>query len=52
MDTDSFVTYIKREDFSNDIAGDVERWFYTSNQDEKDNRPLQICKNKKSDWQV
>ena len=47
MDTDSFVTYIKTEDFHKDIAGDVERWFDTSNYDKKDKRPLPIGKNKK-----
>ena len=31
MDADSFVTYIETEDFYKDIAGDVERWFDTSN---------------------
>ena len=45
-DTDSFVMYIKTEDFSKDIAGGVERWFDTSNYDEKDKRPLPIGKNK------
>ena len=47
MDTDSFVMNIKTEDFYKDIAGDVERWFDTSNYDKKDNRPLPIGKNKK-----
>ena len=47
MDTDSFVMHIKTEDFYKDIAGDVERWFDTSNYDEKDKRPLSIGKNKK-----
>ena len=47
MDTDSFVMHIKTEDFYKDIAGDVERWFDTSNYDEKDRRPLPIGKNKK-----
>ena len=47
MDTDSFVMHIKTEDFYKDIAGDVERWFDTSNYDEKDERPLPIGKNKK-----
>ena len=47
MDTDSFVMYIKTEDFFKDIAGDVERWFDTSNYDKKDKRPLPIGKNKK-----
>ena len=47
MDTDSFVMCIKTEDFYKDIAGDVERWFDTSNYDEKDKTPLPISKNKK-----
>ena len=47
MDTDSFVMYIKTEDFYKDIASDVERWFDTSNYDEKDKKPLPIGKNKK-----
>ena len=47
MDTDSFVMHIKTEDFYKDIAGDVERWFDTSNYDEKYKRPLPIGKNKK-----
>ena len=47
MDTDSFIMHIKTEDFYKDIANDVERWFDTSNYDEKDNRPLLIGKNKK-----
>ena len=47
MDTDSFVIRIKTEDFYKDIAGDVERWFDTSNYDENDKRPLPIGKNKK-----
>ena len=44
---DSFVIYIKTEDFYEDIANDVERWFDTSNYDENDKRPLPIGKNKK-----
>ena len=47
MDTDSFVIYIKTEDFYKDIACDVERRFDTSNYDEKDERPLPTGKNKK-----
>ena len=46
-DTDSFVMYIKTEDFYKDIADDVERWFDTSNYNGKDERPLPIGKNKK-----
>ena len=30
MDTDSFIIYIKTEDFYKDIANDVERTFVTS----------------------
>ena len=47
VDTDSFIMHIKTEYFYKDIANDVERWFDTSNYDEKDNRPLPIGKNKK-----
>ena len=39
-----------REDFYIDIAGDVERWFDTSNYDENYERPFRIGKNKKSIW--
>ena len=47
MDTDSFIMYVKTEDFHKDIANDVESRFDTSNYDEKDKRPLPIGKNKK-----
>ena len=47
MDTDSFVIHIKTEDFYEDIANDVEKWFDTSNYDKNDNRTLPIDKNKK-----
>ena len=47
MDTDSFLIYIKTEDFYKDIASNVERWFDTSSYNEKDERPLLIGKNKK-----
>ena len=47
MDTDSFVIHIITEDFYEDIAIDVEKWFDTSNYDENDERPLLIGKNKK-----
>ena len=33
MDTDSFVIYVKTENFYKNIANDVERWFDTSNYD-------------------
>ena len=49
MDTDSFVIYIKTEDFYEDIANDVERWFDTSNYNENKTgkRQLPIGKKKK-----
>ena len=47
MDTAGFVIYIETEDFEKDIAGEVERWFDTSNYDENDKRHLPIGKNKK-----
>ena len=46
-DTDSFIIYIKTEDFFEDISNYVERWFDTSNYDKDDKRPLPIGKNKK-----
>ena len=47
MDTDSFAIYIETEYFYKDIAGDVERWFDTSDYDENDKRPLPIGKNQR-----
>ena len=46
-DTDSFVIYIKTEDFYKDIANNVKRWFDTSNYYVNDEKPLPIGKNKK-----
>ena len=46
-DTDSFIIHIITEDFFEDIACDVKKWFDTSNYDENDKRPLPIGKNKK-----
>ena len=46
-DTDSFIIYIKIEDFFEDISNDVEGWFDTSNYDKNVKRPLPIGKNKK-----
>ena len=46
-DTDSFIIYIKTEDFFENISIDIERWFDTSNYDKNDKRPLPIGKNKK-----
>ena len=45
-DTDSFIIYIKTEDFFEDISNDVEKWFDTSNYNKKDKIPLPIGKNK------
>ena len=47
MDTDSFVINMFTKYFFEDTNNDVERWFYTSNYDENDKRPLQIGVNKK-----
>ena len=47
MDTDSFVINIKTEDFYEDIADDIEKWFDTSKYSKDDNRPLPIGWNKK-----
>ena len=46
-DTDSFIIFIKIEDFFQDISNDVVKWFDTSNYDKNDKRPLSIGKNKK-----
>ena len=46
-DTDSFIIHIFTEDFFEDIADDVERWFDTSNYVDNDKRPLPIGRNKK-----
>ena len=42
MDTDSFITYIKTEDFYKDIADDVKKWFDASNYIKDDKRLLPI----------
>ena len=47
MDSDSYIPHIITEDFYEDIAGDVERWFDTCNYDENDKRPLPIGRIKK-----
>ena len=46
-DADSFIIYIKTEDFFEDISNEAERWFDTSNYDKDDKRPLPIGKIKK-----
>ena len=45
MDTDSFIIYIKTEDFYKEIDNDVEKIYDTSNY--KVNRPFPKRKNKK-----
>ena len=47
MDNDSFIMHIKTEDFYEDIAGDVEKWFDRSNYIKGDKRPLLYRKKKK-----
>ena len=42
MDMDSFIINIFTEDFFEDIHNDIEKWFDTSNYDEKDDRSLLI----------
>ena len=46
-DTDSFIIYIKTEDFFEDISNYVEKWFDKSNYNKNDERPLPIRNNKK-----
>ena len=41
------IIYAESEDFYKDIAGDVEKWFDSSNYDENDERPLPTGKNEK-----
>ena len=45
--TDSFVIYVKTDDFYKDISNEVDNWFDTSNYNKNDNKPLEIGKNKK-----
>ena len=47
MDTDRFIIHIFTEDFYEDIANDVNKWFDTSNYDKNDKRPLPIEVNKR-----
>ena len=44
LNTESFIIYIKTEDFDKDI--DVEKWFDTSNYSKYNKRPLPISMNK------
>ena len=47
MDSDSFVVHIKAENFYEDIANDVEKWFDTLSCNKDDKRLLTIGKSKK-----
>ena len=47
MVTDSFILHIIAEDFYEDIAIDIQRWFDTSGFGENDKRHIPIGKNKK-----
>ena len=47
MNTDSIVIHVKTEDFYEDIAHDVKKWFDISNYNEDDKRPLPIGENEK-----
>ena len=44
----AFVIHIFIEDFFEEIANDVERWFDASSYDKNDKRPLSIGVNKKA----
>ena len=46
-DTDSFIIYIKAEDFFEDISNNVKKWFDMSNCNKNGKRPLPIGMNKK-----
>ena len=46
-DTDSFIIYIKTEDFYEDSSNDDEKWFDISIYNEEDKRPLLKGKNQK-----
>ena len=47
VDTDSFIIYIKTEDFYKDFGDDIEKWFDTSIYSEDDKRKFPIGKSKK-----
>ena len=46
MYTESFIIHIKTEDFYEDIADDVKKWFETSRYDDDIYRPLSKDMNK------
>ena len=47
IDTDSFIIYVKTDDFYKDISNDIDKWFDTSNYGKDIDRPLEKGKNKK-----
>ena len=46
LDTGSLIIHIKTEDFHEDIANDVKKWFHTLDYTEDDKRPLPKVMNK------
>ena len=47
MITDSFVIYVKTDDFYKDFSNDINKWFDTSNYSEDIDRSLEKGMNKK-----
>ena len=47
MDTDSFIFFVKTDDFYKDISNDIDKWFDTSAYSKDIDRPLPKGKNKK-----
>ena len=47
MYTDNFIIHVETDDFYEDIANDVDKWFDMSAYHKNDNRPLPKGKNKK-----
>ena len=47
IDTDSFIIYVKTDDFYKDISNDIDKWFDTSNYSKDIDRTLEKGKNKK-----
>ena len=45
MDTDSFIIYVKTDDFHKGISNDIDKWFDTSNYSKDIDRPLEKGKN-------
>ena len=47
MYTDSFIIYVKTDDFYKDISNDIDKWFDTSHYGKDIDRPLEKGRNKK-----